>query len=145
MFFSNSPTCTASRLSTMMKLLSPSIIRLSRLFAWRPCTTKLTGQPPSFCWFAQSLSTLIKWSQILAVQGCAQNTFASRRPVLSCVTDTLFGDFQLYWHRRPHTTNCIASSPVQKRPTKCSLPAGIGGSEGIRMAKLPRPDLRLAR
>ena len=61
MFFSKSPTFTASRLSTVMNLLSPSLT-LSRLFFGKPCTTMLTGLSPSFCWFAKSLSALIKLS-----------------------------------------------------------------------------------
>ena len=46
--------------------------------------------------------------------------------------------------RTPHTTNCIASFRVQKRPTRCSLPAGIGGNEGIRTTRSPLPVFQLA-
>ena len=52
---------TASWLSTLMNLLSPSI-DWRRLFSGRPCTTMLTGLSPSFCRFAKSVSALTKLS-----------------------------------------------------------------------------------
>ena len=95
----------------------------------------LTGLSPSVCWFVKSLRALIKLSQTPCDAACARNTFASRWFMLSCMTKTLFGYLQLYCRRKPHTTNCIASSRVQKRPTTCSLQAGIGVNEGIPTTK----------
>ena len=42
-------------------------------------TTILTGLSPSFCWFAKSLSALIKLSQTPCGATCARNMFSSRR------------------------------------------------------------------
>ena len=93
-FCSKSPTFTGSWLSIVVNLLSPSTT-LSRLFSRKPCTTMLTGLSPSFCWFAKSLSALIKVSQTPFSGACAQGAFGSRPSVLSCMTKILFGAFTL--------------------------------------------------
>ena len=52
----------------------------------KPGTIILTGLSPSFCWFAKSLSALIKLSHIPYGVTCARNTLAFRWSVLSCMT-----------------------------------------------------------
>ena len=53
------------------------------LLAWRPCTNILTELSPSFCWFATSLSALIKVSQTPCGAPCSKNVcFSPVRAVL---------------------------------------------------------------
>ena len=57
--------------------------RIMLLLAWRPCTNILTGLSPSFCWFPNNLSALIKVSQTPCSAPCSKNVcFLPVRAVL---------------------------------------------------------------
>ena len=71
MFFSTSPTFTASWLSAAIHFLSPSIFS-EPTFSCEPRTTILTGLSPSSCCFAKRFSALIKVSQTPCGDACAQ-------------------------------------------------------------------------
>ena len=74
MFFSQSPTLTASWLPAMMNFSDPPMI-LRWLFSCTPCTTILTGLSRYFCWFAKILSALTKLSHTPCGAACAPKHF----------------------------------------------------------------------
>ena len=85
-----------------MKLLSPFVIR-SLHFSFRPMIMFCIELSPSFCWLANNLSALIRFSQSPCGTACALKNF---RFIFVCA-DLHYQNPVGY---RLHTTNCSASS-----------------------------------
>ena len=101
------PTSTALRLSKSMKLLKPFIIPSVLLYR-KPVTLFRIGLSPCLCWFASSLSALIKFSQSPRGTACALKTFASSSFVPSCTNRILLGALHSYFplHTAHHQLQC---------------------------------------